>query len=71
MNFDESDRQLYVGKHSEKEPFSRKKIPSIIIEEFMILANICSAVICVKNNYQSIFRLHNSVDEKAYYYANM
>lgn len=71
MNFDESDRQLYVWENSGKEPLSRKKIPSIIIEEFMILANVCSAVICVKNNYQSIFRLHNSVDEKAYYYANM
>lgn len=69
MNFDESDRQLYIWPNREKEHFSRKKIPSIIIEEYMILANICSAILCVRNKYDSIFRLHNSTDEKAYYYA--
>lgn len=68
MDFQDADRQLYIGQYEEKQPTHSKKIPSIIIEEFMILANIASATLCVKNNYQSIFRLHKSFDERAYYF---
>lgn len=34
----------------------------------MILANIASATIAVKNGYNSIFRLHKSSDERAFYH---
>lgn len=67
MSFQDADRQLYIWPHEEKEVSISKKIPSTIIEEFMILANIASAILCVKKGYNSIFRCHNSVNEKAYY----
>ena len=34
----------------------------------MILANITSAMISVKNGYDSIFRLHKAYDERAFYH---
>lgn len=67
MDFQDADRQLSIWIHEEKEHFSGKKIPSTIIEEFMILANIAWATICVKNWYNSIFRCHKSFDERAFY----
>ena len=67
MSFQDADRQLYIGQHEEKVFSTSKKIPSSIIEEFMILANIASAALCVKQWYNSVFRCHNSVNEKAYY----
>jgi exoribonuclease II len=48
MSFQDADRQLYIGQHEEKVFSTSKKIPSSIIEEFMILANIASAALCVK-----------------------
>lgn len=67
MSFQDADRQLYIWQHQEKQYPISKKIPSSIIEEFMILANIASATLCVKNGYESIFRCHNWANEKAYY----
>lgn len=68
MDYDESDRQLSVGEKHEKVHSAKKAIPTAIIEEFMILANITAAVIAAKNGYDSVFRLHNSLDERAYYH---
>lgn len=68
MDFDDAERQLHIWSYEEKQHYSRKKIPSTIIEEFMILANIASATISVKNWYNSIFRLHDALSEKAYYH---
>ncbi len=68
MEYDESDRQLVLWKKSEKKYSWHKAIPTTIIEEFMVLANITSAMIGVKNGYNSIFRLHKSCDERAYYH---
>lgn len=65
--FKDDDRQLYVGSHPEKEHFSRKKLPSQIIEEFMLLANECGARIGVEHGYNTIFRAHYSMDERAVY----
>ena len=48
-NFNDDDRQLYIWKHNEKEHFSRKKISSTIIAEYMIFANITSAMIFLKS----------------------
>lgn len=67
IDFQDADRQLSIWIHEEKEHFSRKKIPSTIIEEFMILANIAAASLCVKHNYNSIFRAHKSFEERAFY----
>ncbi len=67
MDYDESDRHLHIWEKTEKVHSSKKAIPTTIIEEFMILANIASAMICVQNKYNSIFRLHNVFSEKAYY----
>ncbi|MDQ1343441.1 MAG: ribonuclease [Patescibacteria group bacterium] len=68
MDYDEADRQLSVGDKEEKIHSSKKAIPTSIIEEFMILANIASAMIAAKHGYNSVFRLHNSLDERAYYH---
>ena len=68
MDYDESDRQLFIWEKPKKSTSKNKAIPTSIIEEFMILANITSAIISVKNNYNSIFRLHQNYDEKAYYH---
>ncbi len=67
MEFDESDRRLYIWTKDEKTSYINKQIASVIIEEFMILANISSAIICVNSKYNSIFRLHDSCTENAYY----
>lgn len=71
MNYDESDRQLSLGRKTDKLHSSKKAIPTTIIEEFMILANIASAMVSVKHGYDSIFRLHNSCDERAYYHNSV
>lgn len=68
MDYDESDRHLFVGQKEEKIHLASKAIPTTIIEEFMILANITSAILSVKNGYNSIFRLHDAPSEKAYYH---
>lgn len=68
LDFNESDRQLSVGEKLEKSHSPHKAIPTSIIEEFMILANISSATIAAKCGYDSIFRLHNCLDERAYYH---
>lgn len=68
MDFDDSDRQLSIGEKEEKIHSQKKAIPRTIIEEFMILANITSAMISVKNGYNSIFRLHKAYDERAFYH---
>lgn len=67
MDYDESDRQLSVEKKEERIITKNKAIPRSIIEEFMILANIASAMIAVKHGYNSIFRIHAGVEERAYY----
>ena len=67
MDYDESDRQLSVEKKEERVITKNKAIPRSIIEEFMILANITSAMIAVKHGYNSIFRIHAGVEERAYY----
>lgn len=46
------------------------KIPKKIIREFMILTNICAAIICVKNNYNSIFICNDLPNWKKYYSNN-
>jgi ribonuclease R len=71
MNYDESDRQLAVEKKEEKITSRKKAIPTSIIEEFMILANIASAMIAVKHGYNSIFRLHAGIEERAYYHNSV
>ncbi len=68
MDFDDSDRQLSIWTKEEKIHSHKKAIPRTIIEEFMILANITSAMISVKNGYDSIFRLHKAYDERAFYH---
>nr|MDD3720673.1 RNB domain-containing ribonuclease [Candidatus Gracilibacteria bacterium] len=68
MDYDESDRKLHIGDKQEKQHLTQKAIPTTIIEEFMILANIASAIITVKNGYNSIFRLHDYKNEQAYYH---
>ncbi|OIO77373.1 hypothetical protein AUJ87_01480 [Candidatus Gracilibacteria bacterium CG1_02_38_174] len=71
MDYDESDRQLSVGQRTEKPHSGSKAIPTTIIEEFMILANITSAMISVKNRYDSVFRLHKAHDERAFYHNSV
>lgn len=66
IDYDESDRKINIWKNT-YESIDNKKIPSIIIEEFMILVNIASATIATKNNLDSIYRVHNSQAESAFY----
>ena len=66
-NYDESDRRNFVWEKSEKLHYSEKWISKILIEELMILANICSAKIMFQNQISGIFRAHDSEDERAYY----
>ncbi len=68
MDYNESDRQLSIWEKQEKIRSWKKAIPTTIIEEFMILANIASATISVKHGYNSIFRLHKAYDERAFYH---
>ncbi|MFB0965637.1 MAG: RNB domain-containing ribonuclease, partial [Patescibacteria group bacterium] len=42
--------------------------PTSIIEEFMILANIASAMLTRVHDYGSIYRLHSGGEERAYYH---
>lgn len=67
LDFDESDRQEYLWKKEEKYILSHKKIPSIIVEEWAILWNICSAIFMVKNELQKVFRVHQNLQERAFY----
>lgn len=71
MNFDESDRQAHIWNKLEKFHSWKKDIPSKIIQEFMILANIATSTICVNKKYNSIFRIHKSQSEKALYSNNV
>lgn len=68
MDYNESDRQLTLGTKEEKIHSSNKAIPTSIIEEFMILANIAAAMLAAKNGYNSVFRLHKGMEERAYYH---
>jgi len=69
MKYDESDRKLFIWEKAHKEHARNKSIASTIIQEFMILANICAAMLVVKKQYNGIFRCQRNVDEKAYYSA--
>lgn len=69
LDFDESDRHLSIWDKVSHKNEKFKQIPKIVIEEFMILANIASAGICIKNKYNSIFRLHDWEWQRAYYHA--
>gem|GEM_PF-4332692 len=64
MDYDESDRQLSIP---DKDNISSSSIHSIIIQEFMILANICTSKIAFNNKYNFIFRVHKSLEERAFY----
>lgn len=68
MDYNESDRQLTLGTKEEKIHSGKKAIPTSIIEEFMILANIAAAMLAAKNGYNSVFRLHAGQEERAYYH---
>lgn len=68
ISFKDDDRQLSVWEHPDKVHLASKKIPSSIIMEFMLAANEVGAMVCSENNYDSIFRLHDSIDERAYYH---
>ncbi len=70
MDYDESDRQLFIWNKIEKPHDVSKDISKRIIEEFMILANISTGVILVKNNVDAIFRVHAALDERANYQYN-
>ena len=67
MDYDESDRQLFVWEKQEKVLDVNKNISKRIIEEFMIAANISAWMICVKNEIDSVFRIHSALDERAVY----
>jgi len=67
QNFDDSERNIHIWKKQEKSIQTYKWIPKIIIEEFMILANIARATIWVKNGLNTIFRNHFTLDEWALY----
>lgn len=67
-NYNESDRKLTLGTKNERAQSGNKAIPTSIIEEFMILANIASATLAAKKGYHSVFRLHKGGEERAYYH---
>lgn len=67
LDFDESDRQEYLWRKDEKVISNYKKIPSIIVEEWAILWNICSAIFMVKNELEKVFRVHMDLKERAFY----
>jgi len=64
IDYDESDRKLSIPN---KNNISSSSIHSIIIQEFMILANICASKIAFNNKYNFIFRVHKSLEERAFY----
>jgi ribonuclease R len=45
---------------------SEVRISNKIIEEFMILANVCAAKVLLKKGYTSIYRNHKTPDQKRY-----
>ncbi|HCU07128.1 MAG TPA: ribonuclease R [Holosporales bacterium] len=45
---------------------SEERISNKIIEEFMILANVCAAKVLLKKRYTSIYRNHKTPDQKRY-----
>ncbi len=71
QNYDESDRDIYIWEKQQKQIDPKKSTPKIIIEEFMILSNIVAATIWVKNKYNTIFRNHYTLDERALYSNRM
>lgn len=70
LDYDESDRRSYIWEKDNKISFFDKWISKILIEEFMILANICSAKLMFQNKIDWVFRSHDSQDERAYYTLN-
>lgn len=67
LDLDETDRRISLWEKTQKLHHSEKWISKILIEEFMILANICSAKLMFQNQINGIFRAHDSEDERAYY----
>ncbi|PIZ33027.1 MAG: ribonuclease R [Alphaproteobacteria bacterium CG_4_10_14_0_8_um_filter_37_21] len=45
---------------------SAERVSNKIIEEFMILANVCAAKVLLKKGYTSVYRNHKAPDQKRY-----
>ncbi len=45
---------------------SAERVSNKIIEEFMILANVCAAKVLLKKRYTSVYRNHKTPDQKRY-----
>lgn len=45
---------------------SAERVSNKIIEEFMILANVCAAKVLLKKRYTSVYRNHQTPDQKRY-----
>lgn len=67
LDFDETDRRLYLWEKEDKLITNVKKIPHQIVEEWAILWNICAAIYLTKNDLHKVFRVHLDLDEKAFY----
>ena len=58
---------IFDGKGQPKQiEESEERISNKIIEEFMILANVCAAKVLLKKRYTSIYRNHKTPDQKRY-----
>lgn len=67
IDFDETDRRLFLWEKQEKFISNIKKIPHQIVEEWAILGNICASLYLTRQNLLKVFRVHLELDEKAFY----
>lgn len=67
LDYDESDRRNYIWEKQQKPNIIHKWISKHLIEEFMILANICAARLTFENKIDSVYRVHQNEFERAFY----